>query len=216
MGLTLPCLGEDEIKKRLHKDARRELNEQLLEGECAVVVIEGNSAQAMIATNLNRVLVFKKGMMAGVSFGRRMHSWDFSRITSVRVDVRIMNGYVALETMEGDDEELSYWGINSSDAWTSANAIPIARIDQQQAREGAATLRRMLHAYNSQDKRMRDSELGNSTSSYSANLVQDDETLASEHVTASQGRTIQFCFACGYKLQPKAAFCSACGQRSAT
>src|SRR5690606_412578 len=53
---TLSCLTEGELKKRLHKAARAELSEQLVDGECAVIAIEGVSSSAMIVTNQNRVL----------------------------------------------------------------------------------------------------------------------------------------------------------------
>jgi hypothetical protein len=207
----LSCLSEYELKKRLHKAARAELNEQLLEGECPVIIIEGMSSSAMIVTNQHRVLVFKKGMLSGVAFGRKMHSWDFSEIEDVRVDVRIMNGLVALETDELSAERLSHWGSDDSDSWKAPNAVPIDKWLEKQAREGAAKLRTMLHRYHNPDKSVTsDQRSPNRRPESPFEAPQPGRVPPAEAATSLPK---SFCFACGAQLHPEAAFCGACGQK---
>lgn len=208
------CLQPDELKKRLHKAARAELGEQLIDDECAVVIIEGTSAQAMIVTNRHRVLVFKKGMMSGVTFGRKMHLWKFNQIHGVRVDVRLVNGFVALEMPGADVDNLSHWQSGDTSYWESGHAIVIGKSQETQAREGAAVLRAMLHRYHNSPDNL-DTRIGlppQSLGNVSVQSASIDPPDASREPPDS-GSLHRFCFACGAELHTGAVFCSSCGQK---
>lgn len=206
------CLSPEVLKQRLHKTARHELDEQLVENECAVAVIEGVSAQAMIITSRHRVLVFKKGMMGGVTFGRKMYAWDFNEIHGVRVDVRLMNGFVALKTTDSDPDRMSYWGLGGGNAWEAANAIPVGKPTQEQAREGAAVLRRLLYRYhNLRENSSAHDQLIAPPQPMSFQPAAVNSPVTSVEPSASEPN--RFCFACGTQLRTGSVFCSSCGQQ---
>ncbi len=67
-------LSPEKLKKVLHRQALAELIENFNVNERAMIVIEGLSGQAMIVTNQQRVLVFERGFMGGVAFGRKIYA----------------------------------------------------------------------------------------------------------------------------------------------
>ncbi len=194
----------------LHKQALAEMNEHLISGESAVIVIEGHSGQAFIVTNRHRVLVFKRGMMGGVAFGRKMHSWDFSQIKGITIDVRIVNGFAALELIESNVEELSYWGHGDNDVWRVSNAIPLNTSKEKEIRESAAALRRMLHDFHNPPSLQ--SEMDQILPSPAASMPKVSQ-LPRDAEPKLESTPIRFCFNCGAELRRAGRFCESCGQK---
>lgn len=204
------ALSHEALKGMLHKQALAELSDHLNAGEKAVIVIEGLSGQAFIVTDRHRVLVFKRGMMGGVAFGRKMHSWEFSQIKGITIDVRILNGFAALDVIESNVEELSYWGHGDNDVWSVSNGIPLNTSKEKQIRESAAALRRMLHDYHNPPSRHSE-----------VNRIMDPPTAsfpeASQLLRDAEPRLeiapVRFCFSCGAELRRAGRFCEFCGQK---
>lgn len=205
-------LSEETLKKMLHKHAYAELHEHLLAREKAVVVVQGVSGQAFIVTNRHRVLVFKRGILGGVAFGRKMHSWDFSQIKGITIDVRIVNGFAALELIESNVEELSYWGNGDNDVWKVSNAIPLDTSKEKETRKAAAALRRMLHEFH--NPQLRPVEEPTITPPQTSPEATRPATM-SQLDTASPRETTpaRFCFNCGIELRRAGKFCESCGQK---
>lgn len=207
-------LSQEVLKKLLHKQALSELGEHLTSGELAMVVIEGLSGQAFIVTNRQRVLVFKRGVMGGVSFGRRMYSWKFNQICGIRIDFRILNGFAALEIIESDVDGMSYWGHGENDVWKAANAMPLDKSKEKPIREAAATLRKLLDVHH---KHRQIPSIADNDPTLSR--VWDHRTVATGMDNPSplrQGENItnaRFCFNCGAGLREAGKYCESCGQR---
>jgi len=209
---TRQPLSQEALKKMLHKHALAELSEHLLAREKAVIVIEGSSGQAFIVTNRHRVLVFKRGIMGGVAFGRKMHSWDFSQIKGITIDFRIVNGFAALELIESNVEELSYWGHGDNDVWKVSNAIPLDSSKEKETRKGAAALRCMLHEFHNPRPRQPDEERitpPHETTTASRPATQSQQDTATRRETPPA----RFCFNCGIELRRAGKFCESCGQK---
>lgn len=210
---TIQCMKPERLRRRLHNHAVEELNEHLRDNECAVTAIEGVSAGAIIVTNHQRILVFKKGMLSGVAFGRRMYEWHFNEVKGVRVDMRIMNGYVGLELHNKNSEDLKSWGAGNADAWESSHAIAIDKGNEDRARKGAALLRKMLHQYQHQDDHRRAARDVPTISTPFGQSNEDSSPLVDTSVEASPSPISRFCSECGSRLQAGAKFCSSCGFR---
>ena len=60
-------------RTRLHRKANEVLDQNLAPGEQIEVVVTGPSNQAAIGTD-RRVFIYKKGFMAGATFGSEMTS----------------------------------------------------------------------------------------------------------------------------------------------
>ncbi len=187
------------------------MHEHILTREKAVVVIQGISGQAFIVTNRHRVLVFKRGIMGGVAFGRKMHSWDFSQIKGITIDFRIVNGFAALELIESNVEELSYWGHGDNDVWKVSNAIPLDSSKEEETRKAAAALRRMLHEFHNPQPRPIEEKV--SPSQVTAAATRRDSQLQEDTETQIESSSPRFCFNCGIELRRGAKFCESCGQK---
>lgn len=207
-------LSLEALKKLLHKQALAELDEQLTTGERAMIVVEGLSGQAFIVTNRQRVLVFKRGIMGGVAFGRRMHSWNFSQIQGIRVDFRIMNGYAALELIESSVDELSYWGHGESDVWKSSNAIPLDKSKEREIRESATALRNMVHDFHNGGH---DVATGGSSPPLVTGTKPDtsiqDVNIPTSVELRERTADVRFCFNCGAVLRREGKYCESCGEK---
>src|SRR3954470_20242157 len=81
---------------RLHKKGREAVEKNLLDGEQIEAVITGPSNQAVIATD-RRVFVFKKGFMAGASFGSELTTWDYRNLVGVQLHTGMLSGAVILQ-----------------------------------------------------------------------------------------------------------------------
>jgi hypothetical protein len=131
---------------RLHPKAREYLQANLGAEEPVRVVIHGASrGQAMIGTS-RRVLVFKKGLLAGQVLGENVTSWDYVNVTGVRFEKHLMTGLVVLQAPGVPSLDPSYWTTSSKDAdqWRVPNAIPIASVDFTEAKAGVAKLSELV------------------------------------------------------------------------
>lgn len=131
-------------RSRLHRKANEALDQNLAPGESVEVVIIGMSNQAMIGTS-RRVFVYKKGFMAGASFGSELTSWDYRNLNGVQMHTGMMSGAVVLQAPGQSGTKTNYWKQGDSDPHKAPNAIPISR-PWEPATKGVARLRQLMDA----------------------------------------------------------------------
>jgi hypothetical protein len=129
-------------RARLHRKANEALDANLDTGERVVVVITGASNQAVIGTD-RRAFVYKKGFMAGATFGSEMTSWDYRNLVGVQLHAGMMSGSVVLQAPGQSGSKTSYWKQGDADPFKAPNAIPVSR-PFDQAEKGVAELRRLI------------------------------------------------------------------------
>lgn len=126
----------------LHRKVVAALRQNLHQEEAVAVVINGPHAQAMIGTQ-SRVFVYKKGFMAGASFGSELTEWNYRSITGVQLHTGMMSGAVVIQASGQAGHKTSYWGQGESDPYKAPNAIPVLR-PFDVAKQGVAVLRRLV------------------------------------------------------------------------
>jgi Short C-terminal domain len=131
-------------RSRLHRKANEALDQNLGADEQVEVIITGPSAQAVIGTD-RRVFVYKKGFMAGATFGAEMTSWDYRNLVGIQIHTGMMNGAVIVQAPGQEGASTSFWKQSDRDPYKAPNAIPITR-PWEQANAGVARLREMIVA----------------------------------------------------------------------
>ena len=131
-------------RRRLHDQANAALDQNLAPGETVEVIITGPSNQAIIGTQ-RRGFVYKKGFMAGATFGAELTSWDYRHLTGVQLHTGMMSGAVVLQAPGQAGHNTSYWKSGDSGVYQAPNAIPLTR-PFDQATDGVARLRQLIDA----------------------------------------------------------------------
>jgi hypothetical protein len=128
----------------LHRKAQEALAKALTPGESVIVIIRGPSAQAIIGTD-RRAFVYKKGFMAGASFGAEITNWSYKHLVGVQIHTGMMSGAVVLQAPGQSGVDTSYWSNDKSDPYKAPNAIPVTRPYEPAAR-GVDKLRELIDA----------------------------------------------------------------------
>lgn len=140
--------GDPSLLKSVHRKAREEIERNLLPGETIQVVVLGPSNQTIIGTD-RRAFVYKKGFMAGASFGSEVTTWAYKNLVGVQIHTGMMSGAVILQGPGQQGTKTSYWKQGDSDPYKAPNAIPIVR-PFDDAKSGVARLRHLIEdAHNS-------------------------------------------------------------------
>lgn len=126
----------------LHAKAQESLSKTLVPGECVLVIIRGPSAQAIIGTD-RRAFVYKKGFMAGASFGSEMTNWMYKNLVGVQLHTGMMSGAVVLQGPGHSGNSTSYWKSGNDDPYKAPNAIPVVR-PYEVVEAGVARLRELI------------------------------------------------------------------------
>jgi hypothetical protein len=129
-------------RRRLHRGANDALDKNLASDEAVEVVITGPSNQAIIGTG-RRAFVYKKGFMAGASFGSELTSWDYRHLVGVQLHTGMLSGAVVLQAPGQTGNRTNTWTFGDDDPYKAPNAIPITK-PWQQAEEGVARLRQLI------------------------------------------------------------------------
>jgi hypothetical protein len=129
---------------RLHRKANEALDQNLAAGETVEVIITGPSNQAIIGTS-RRAFVYKKGFMAGASFGSELTSFDYHNLVGVQIHTGMMSGAVVLQAPGQSGMKTNTWKSGDEDPYKAPNAIPIHR-PWEPAAEGVAWLRQLIDA----------------------------------------------------------------------
>ncbi len=128
----------------LHPKAIEAVQANLVGGETVEVVITGPSSQAIIGTD-RRAFIYKKGWMAGASFGSELTNWDYRNLVGVQIHTGMMSGAVILQAPGQTGAKTSMWGNKDDDPYKTPNAIPIVR-PYEPAQAGVARLRELMTA----------------------------------------------------------------------
>jgi hypothetical protein len=124
-------------RKGLHDKAIEAVEATLAPDEDVRLVIHGASHQAIFATD-RRALVFKKGFMAGASFGCELTSWAYRNLVGVQIHTGMLSGAVVLQGPGQSGTRTSAWKAGESDPYQAPNAIPLDRpFDGARRRVGA-------------------------------------------------------------------------------
>jgi len=133
-------------RKMLHKDANKALDENLLPGEAVRVIVPGDHDSALIGTD-RRVFVFKKGLVSGAAFGRKLASWDHANVTGVQLETGVASGVALVQAPGVEATDVSAWGRGPSSALKAPHAVVLSARDFELARRGVAELRRLIAEY---------------------------------------------------------------------
>jgi hypothetical protein len=85
-------------RRRLHRGANDALDRNLAPDEAVEVVITGPSNQAIVGTS-RRAFVYKRGFMAGATFGSELTSWDYRHLVGVQLHTGMLSGAVVLQAL---------------------------------------------------------------------------------------------------------------------
>ena len=128
--------------KLLHDKAQDSLSKTLVTGESVLVIIRGPSAQAIVGTD-RRAFIYKKGFMAGASFGSEMTNWMYKNLVGVQLHTGMMSGAVVLQGPGQSGNSTSYWKGGNDDPYKAPNAIPVVR-PYEVVEAGVARLRELI------------------------------------------------------------------------
>lgn len=84
-------------------EAVSDVRAQLGPDEVIRIVVQGGGAQFMVGTD-RRVFVWKKGWLAGATFGQKLASWDYRNITGIHMNTGLVSDGAA------------FWGCSTHDA----------------------------------------------------------------------------------------------------
>ena len=107
-----------------------------------MVIIAGPSNQAIIGTD-RRLFVYKKGFMAGATFGAELTSWDYRNLVGIQIHTGMVSGAVVVQAPGQSGTRTNVWKQGDSDPYKAPNAIPISR-PWKPAQEGVARLRQLI------------------------------------------------------------------------
>jgi hypothetical protein len=130
-------------RSRLHAQAIKALDDNLNPGETVQVIITGAFNQAIIGTEC-RAFVYKKGFMAGASFGSEMTSFDYRNLVGVQLHKGMLSGAVILQGPGMNGQSTNYWKHTDNSPSNSPNAIPITTDRTNATQAGVARLRQLI------------------------------------------------------------------------
>jgi hypothetical protein len=114
---------------RIVPEKSRAIAEQLLRPDENVhVVIVGASGQAIVAAD-DRMLVIKRGFMAGATFGSKQLDFPYDQVSGIELHLGAMTGFIQI-TSPAFQANLpgSYWSKDKKhDPFKLPNCIPINR-----------------------------------------------------------------------------------------
>jgi hypothetical protein len=127
--------------------ARAAIEHGLMTGEAVAVVIRGTGTTAIVGTD-RRAFIFKKGMLAGATFGHKLASFAYESIVGVELHGGALTGAVVIHVPGAASVSTSYWQNAKDDAHKAYNAIPISR-PYAEAQEGVSVLRALIADHSS-------------------------------------------------------------------
>lgn len=114
---------------RIIPEKTRQIAAQLLRPDENVhVVFVGGGGQAMIAAD-DRMIVIKRGFMAGATLGSKQLDFPYDQITGIELHLGAMTGYIQIPSPAFQANlPGSYWTSDKKhDPWKLPNCIPINR-----------------------------------------------------------------------------------------
>jgi hypothetical protein len=127
--------------------ARAAIEQDLMAGEEILVVIRGTGSTAIAGTD-RRAFIFKKGLLAGATFGHKLGSFAYETIVGVELHSGAMTGAIVIHVPGAASVSTRYWKNEKSDPHKAYNAIPIAR-PYANAQSGVSVLRALISEHSS-------------------------------------------------------------------
>lgn len=122
---------------------RTALAPALQAGEAVKVVVEGAYSQFVVGTD-RRVIVYKRGFMAGATFGNKLTSWEYRNITGIQLDSHMASGVLIVRAAGEEKIQASYWASGKGSAKQAPNAITFARKPNAEIQAAVAALRQLI------------------------------------------------------------------------
>ena len=97
----------------------------------------------MVGTD-RRILVLKKGIMAGATLGHKVSSWEYRNVTGLQLDTRASSGVLIVHAGGEEPIKASYWASGKGSAQEAPNAITFKTKPSAEAQAGVAQLRQMV------------------------------------------------------------------------
>jgi len=138
---------QEQWKKRFERDGRLRsaLEDLLIHQEAVGAIAYGAGGSAVIGTSAG-VLVYKRGMKAGIPFGYRLKQFEYESVVAINVR-EIADGVVlAIHAPLKVGSCSVYWLDERDDAWKARNAVMAESGDGAEFFESAAVELRTLMA----------------------------------------------------------------------
>lgn len=134
----------------LSKKSRQLLDQQLGTDERVAFCLVGLEDQTLVALD-RRILVLKRGFMAGATFGSKITSFAYSDITGIEVRTGILRAWIELTTpsFQGRASPSLYASDQESNVYKLPNCLPLSKrllptyqpyLDQLRERIGGAKI----------------------------------------------------------------------------
>jgi hypothetical protein len=140
-----PSPAESSLLNALPEKTRKHLEPQLHDGEEVIAVINGASAQAIVALQ-TRLFIVKPGLMAGATFGARVTSFDYRNITAIEVNKKLVTAVIEVIAAGYQGvRATSFWSTkDGQDAYKISNCLPLARAEADKAEPVLALIRERI------------------------------------------------------------------------
>jgi hypothetical protein len=119
------------------------LDQSIEPGEKVEILIVGAFNQMVVGTD-RRIVVLKKGLMAGATFGHKLSSWEYRNVTGIQLDTRASSGILIIHAGGEEPIKSSYWASGKGSAQEAPNAITFASKPDADAQAGVAQLRKRV------------------------------------------------------------------------
>lgn len=123
--------GEELLKQHIHAD------------EKILAKLQGNFGQGLAVTD-KRLYIIKWGAFAGSIFGGRCITFDYGRITGVKINTGMTTGTLEILTAANQDQPKSYWGQGQDNANQADDAITFGSSQFNDFREVAKICHDMI------------------------------------------------------------------------
>lgn len=119
------------------------LNQSIEPNESVRILVVGAFNQLVVGTD-RRILVLKKGLMAGATFGHKLSSWEYRTVTGIQLDTRVNSGILIIHAGGEEPIKASYWASGKGSAQEAPNAITFAGRPGADVQTAVAQLRQLV------------------------------------------------------------------------
>jgi hypothetical protein len=145
---------QEQWKTRFERDRRlRSALDELLVPHEAVEVIAYNAAGCAVIGTRAGVLVYKRGIKAGIPFGYRLKPFEYESVVAVNVRPIAEGVILAIHAPLKVGSCSVYWLDERDDAWKARNALVTAREELAAFESVAVQLRQLVAAHHARHGR---------------------------------------------------------------
>jgi hypothetical protein len=130
---------------KLNRKASEAVSAELLPDEEVRVIVTGSSGQAILGTD-RRAFVYKKGVLAGATLGRKLTTYEYEHISGIELHLGMSSGAVVIRAPGEISVRTSAWSNKKDSPNEARNAIPVQRRRDVEAQ--VRSLRELVAAWN--------------------------------------------------------------------